>query len=106
MARARCAALVLAMAVAGCQSSGSAPSAGGTAIEPASLIGRSEAEVTGALGQPDSARSELDTQVWQYAGPDCVVDLFIAPQGGSRLVAHAEARNRASGSPVTSCRMS
>mgnify|MGYP006976771739 FL=1 len=96
---------LLAATVAGCQSSGR-PAAGGPVIEPARFVGQTEAEVSGALGRPHSARSELDTQVWQYAGPDCVVDFFLAPEAGSRVVAHAEARSRANGAPLSSCRMS
>jgi hypothetical protein len=104
--RAMVVAVAAAAVLAGCQTSGNRVSTGGPVIEPAGFIGRSEGEVTGSLGQPDSARSELDAEVWQYAGPDCVVDFFLATEGSSRVVAHAEARNRTTGAPLTACAMS
>ncbi len=92
------------LAAAGCQSSaGTGPT--GPVVEPAAFVGRSEAELVGTLGQPDSARAELDARIMQYAGPDCVVDFFLYPDGGIQVVAHAEARNRTTGSAVTSCPM-
>ncbi|MEZ5670643.1 MAG: hypothetical protein R3F55_25050 [Alphaproteobacteria bacterium] len=97
---AACAALI---ALAGCQSTGSQAPTGGLAIEPAVYVGSSEGELRAALGQPDSARNELDAQVWQYAGPDCVVDFFMYPQGGVQVVAYAEARNRTDGATLARC---
>lgn len=91
--------------LAGCQSSGGTPAASGPTVDPASFVGRSEAEVTGALGAPDNARAELDAQILQYAGPDCVVDFFLYPEGGVQVVAHAEARNRTTGAAVSRCAM-
>ena len=75
-------------------------------IEPAAFVGSSQNDVVAAFGQPDSARSELDAEVWQYAGPECVVDFFMIPDGGEAVVAHAEARNRTDGAPLTRCAMS
>lgn len=98
-------AMLAAAAGAGCQSAGGPPAVGGPVIEPAAYLGRSEGEVQGALGRPDSARSELDAQVWQYAGPDCVVDFYFYPEGATSVVAHAEARNRADGGPLSRCAM-
>ena len=97
--------LALALAVAGCQSTRTAAPSGGPVIDPAAYLGHAESELVGALGRPDSARSELDTQVWQYAGSNCVVDFYLYPEAGVQRVAHAEARNRTSGAPMSQCAM-
>jgi len=100
------AAMAAAAVLSGCQSSRGPAAAGGPVVDPATYLGRSEGEVRGALGEPDSARSELDAQVWQYAGPDCVVDFYLYPEAGTHVVAHAEARSRANGGPLSTCAMS
>lgn len=101
----RFAGLALTVAAAGCQTSGGTQPAGGPVIDPAAYVGRSDSEVVAALGQPASTRSELDAEIWQYAGPDCVVDLFLYPEDGVRQVAHAEARNRTDGETLSQCAM-
>ena len=92
-------------ATAGCQSSGGTPAAAGPMVDPAGFVGHTEAEVTGALGLPDNARAELDAQILQYTGPDCVVDFFLYPEGGVQVVAHAEARDRTTGAALSRCAM-
>ena len=95
--------LLLAVLASGCQSSAPAAPVGGPVVDPAAYIGSAESALVGALGRPDSARSELDAEVWQYAGSDCVVDFYLYPEGGVQTVAHAEARNRTSGAAVSQC---
>lgn len=95
--------LALAVLASGCQSTGTPARSSGPVIDPVAYLGHSESQLVGALGQPHSARNELDAQVWQYAGTDCVVDFYLYPEGGVPTVAHAEARNRTTGAPLAQC---
>ncbi|MGB0695656.1 MAG: hypothetical protein ACPGOY_08400 [Rhodospirillaceae bacterium] len=64
---------------------------------PAVLQGKDSGAVQAALGRPSLLRKEPPSQVWQYLGQSCVLDFYLAEQGGRMVVRHIEARNRRGG---------
>jgi hypothetical protein len=46
---------------------------------PDELVGLNPAQVTELLGNPGLVRRDAPAQIWQYRGPDCVLDLYLYP---------------------------
>ncbi|GAB5467646.1 MAG: hypothetical protein Kilf2KO_06760 [Rhodospirillales bacterium] len=65
----------------------------GQAPDGKALIGLSEPALQEALGPPQRIRKEAATEVWQYAGQACVLDVFLYQETGGRAVLHIEARD-------------
>ncbi|MBI1211482.1 MAG: hypothetical protein GC190_08465 [Alphaproteobacteria bacterium] len=111
-----CALLLVAIALAGCQtvnstwssitSSGSSstaePSAdtGQTAMvapatstgTPSSLKGQTSDSLHALWGEPSLKRKDLGSELWQYAGQGCTLLIYLYPSaGGTMTVSHAEA---------------
>ncbi len=57
------------------------------------LIGLTAPAVHEALGDPQRIRREAGTQVWQYASPACVLDIFLYEEARGSAVVHVEARD-------------
>jgi hypothetical protein len=57
-----------------------------------SLIGRSEADLSQALGAPDFKRADGEAQIWQYRTPACILDAFLYRTRDGVRVRHMEAR--------------
>jgi hypothetical protein len=55
-------------------------------LSPPALIAR--------LGEPDFTRRDPPAEIWQYRGPNCVLDLFLYPEDGEMRVLHAATRER------------
>ena len=96
--------LVLAAALAACQTarSGGAGSGGAGArsapVDPQQVIGASEGAVARLIGQPELKRREEPAEVWQYRTRSCVFDVYLYPAaGGGRSVTHVDARHRREG---------
>jgi hypothetical protein len=60
----------------------------------AQLRGLSSLQVTQLLGRPDFLRRDASAEVWQYRTGECVLDLFLYPEGSVQQVAYVEARSR------------
>lgn len=63
-------------------------------IEAETLLGKSGGEILSLLGEPQLKRREATTEVWQYRGRDCVMDLVLYRQGEASKVQYLEARDR------------
>ncbi len=57
------------------------------------LIGLNATAVHQALGQPQRIRREAGAQIWQYASPACVLDVFLYDEARGSAVVHVEARD-------------
>lgn len=57
------------------------------------LIGMTAPAVHEALGNPQRIRREAGAQIWQYASPACVLDVFLYEEARGSAVVHVEARN-------------
>ncbi len=57
------------------------------------LIGLTAPAVHEALGDPQRIRREAGAQIWQYASPACVLDVFLYEEPRGSAVVHVEARN-------------
>lgn len=68
-------------------------SCAGTALQDRDLIGLSGPAVQETLGDPARVRHEASTEIWQYAGPACVLDVFLYAEKGGSAVVHVEARD-------------
>lgn len=67
-----------------------------TALLAAALIGLPRERVEQVFGLPRQVRREAPAEVWQYAGKDCVVDLYLyQAAGGGMAVSFIEARDSA-----------
>jgi hypothetical protein len=94
---------------AGDRGSASLPSSTGRAAaapRPEDLAGRPPAWVRETLGAPSLTRREAPAEVWQYAGGDCVVDVFFYPpaDGGAPAVAYLDSRDMTGGAlPPADC---
>lgn len=66
-------------------------------IQPADLIGLTEAELTKELGSPAFKRVDDPAALWQYRGTRCILDLFLYADGPAYRVTHMELRSRAGG---------
>ena len=61
--------------------------------DPERLIGLSVGEAAELLGRPALVRREPPAEVWQYAGRECVLHLFLYDnEGGGSSVTHYEMR--------------
>ncbi len=49
--------------------------------EPASLMGLARDQVIALLGTPSLVRRDAPAEVWQYAGEECVLDLYLYEGG-------------------------
>ena len=60
--------------------------------DPAALVGKAQSEVAVLLGAPSLLRSDPPAEIWQYAGPACVLHAFFYAEGdgGAHRVAHYE----------------
>lgn len=55
--------------------------------EPEVVVGRSDAEIMKAFGDPNLRRKDSPAEVWQYLTPGCALHLFFYPGGsGDSLV--------------------
>ncbi len=62
---------------------------------PEDLRGLGAGELETLLGAPDFRRRDSPAEIWQYAGPGCVLDTFLyAGEDGALMVKHVEARSR------------
>jgi hypothetical protein len=61
---------------------------------PADLTGLGPAELEALLGAPDFRRSEPPAELWQYRGPDCILDVFLYDDQRGYRVVHADTRQR------------
>ncbi|MSO76570.1 MAG: hypothetical protein EXQ87_06615 [Alphaproteobacteria bacterium] len=64
---------------------------------PRDLLGLKPDAVSGKLGQPGFVRREGPARIWQYAGPDCVFDVYLYRDAADFRVTHVEARGRRGG---------
>jgi hypothetical protein len=64
--------------------------------DPRQLIGLDGSQVSVLLGRPTLKRRDPPAEIWQYAGRDCVLMLFLydQPKGGKTQVDHVELRPR------------
>ncbi len=60
--------------------------------DPERLIGLSVGEAAKLLGRPALVRREPPAEVWQYAGSECVLHLFLYESEGGPSVTHFEMR--------------
>lgn len=66
--------------------------------DPDQFLGATGVEVAAALGEPSLVRKEGPAEIWQYQGPNCILDLFLyAPESGDGpfRVDYIELRNPA-----------
>jgi hypothetical protein len=62
--------------------------------DPKHLIGLDRQNIAELLGRPRIVRRDAPAEVWQYSGPNCVLDVFFYEQGMEFRVVHIEARDR------------
>ena len=61
---------------------------------PEDLTGLDGLQIQALLGLPDFRRRDPPAELWQYAGPGCILDAFLyAEDGGALRVKHVEARS-------------
>lgn len=70
------------LALAGCATQGGFGGPGGGVapagkFRPRALLGHSERQLAGLLGEPKSVREEPPAKVWQYVGASCRLDVFF-----------------------------
>ncbi len=66
------------------------------------LIGMTGPALHEVLGDPQRIRREAGAQIWQYASPACVLDVFLYEEARGSAVVHVEARNLDGGQADTS----
>ena len=71
-----------------------APAPAATLALPVDLTGLGPTELEALLGSPDFRRSEPPAELWQYRGPDCILDVFLYDDSRGYRVVHAETRQR------------
>lgn len=66
------------------------------------VIGAPAAALTGRFGQPRIDLAEGDARKLQFAGPTCVLDIYLYPLAAAAepTATHVEARIRQGGAPV------
>ncbi|MBF0268149.1 MAG: hypothetical protein HQL44_06125 [Alphaproteobacteria bacterium] len=101
--------LGLALSLAACQtaeqpearlaaaSPGPALSSPSVPMTPEKLVGLSESEVQGFLGQPNLRRKEAPAELWQYSGGGCVIDLYLYREGEAQKVSYVSLRDQVTG---------
>ncbi|MCF8466737.1 MAG: hypothetical protein K9G33_04995 [Sneathiella sp.] len=48
-------------------------------LEPNIVVGKTDAEIQGAFGDPNMKRKESPAEVWQYLTPGCALHLYFYP---------------------------
>lgn len=86
-----------------CQTTGQASLSRPT-VRADELMGRDSVGLIGALGEPARVRKEAQAQIWQYDGGNCVVDVFLYPEGATHRVSYVEARDAYSGQKADATR--
>lgn len=73
--------------------------------DPRQLIGLDGSQVTVLLGRPTLKRRDAPAEIWQYAGRDCVLMLFLydQPKAGKTQVDHVEVRPKAGARSTDAC---
>ncbi|HLN24788.1 MAG TPA: hypothetical protein VK558_12485 [Patescibacteria group bacterium] len=84
----------------GSQASLPPPSAKDLAADANRFKGLAARDVTAALGDPNYLRRENPAEVWQYYGHDCVLDLFLYDENGTKRVSFVDLRSRVVGQPA------
>ncbi|MBX6323767.1 MAG: hypothetical protein IRY94_18275 [Rhodospirillaceae bacterium] len=80
------------------------PASVAEAVADGDLTGLTDAVVEGLLGPPRAVRRDAPAEAWQYATPDCVLDLFFYRDTGRLRLAHVEARTIAAlDAPAETC---
>lgn len=66
------------------------------------VIGASASSLTRRFGEPRLDVAEGDVRKLQFAGRDCVMDIYLYPmqRGEEPVATHVEARQRQGGAPV------
>lgn len=57
------------------------------------MIGWDDAKITAVLGAASLVRRDLSSEIWQYQTAECVLFLFLYPDGGVAKLKHVESRN-------------
>jgi hypothetical protein len=65
--------------------------------DPSKLRGLSAPLLHAALGVPSFRRRDRSSEIWQYYGDGCVLDLFLYEEVGLKRVAHYAVRSRVPG---------
>ena len=61
---------------------------------PDRLVGLPPLEVTALLGEPGFLRRDGPSELWQYRGETCVLDIFLHKDANGARVTHVEMRGR------------
>tara|TARA_R110002050_G_scaffold250946_3_gene389041 strand:- start:11195 stop:11602 length:408 start_codon:yes stop_codon:yes gene_type:complete len=69
--------------------------------EPTEMIGWNETKIATVLGSASLVRRDLGSKIWQYQTPDCVLFLFLYPDGGVSKIKHVDARSTGTGNIKT-----
>ena len=71
-------------------------------VDPGRLVGQTAAAIAAALGPPGFTRRDGPAEVWQYAGEDCLLYVFLYREEaeGRARVAHFEIRPAGDGTPA------
>ncbi|MDF2367694.1 hypothetical protein [Sneathiella sp.] len=56
-------------------------------LEPTVVIGRTDAEIKKAFGDPNLLRQDSPAEVWQYLAQDCAIHLFFYPASSGEALA-------------------
>jgi len=73
--------------------------------DPRQLIGLDGSQVSVLLGRPTLKRRDPPAEIWQYAGRDCVLMLFLydQPRAGKTQVDHVEVRSKTDQRSTDNC---
>jgi hypothetical protein len=65
-------------------------------LEPSVLVGRTDAEIKRAFGDPNLRRKDSPAEVWQYLAQQCALHLFFYPgkSGEALIVRHIAINGR------------
>ena len=66
------------------------------------MIGWSDTKISTVLGPASLVRRDLSSEIWQYRTPDCVLFLFLYPDGDHSKIKHVDARSP-DGKDVKAC---
>lgn len=56
------------------------------------VLGQTAPALTALFGKPDADVREGDARKLQFAGPICVLDAYLYPEGGKSVVTYVDAR--------------